>query len=84
MLNALQSLAKSNGGGGGGAQSLTGGEVAGLGPGGVAGEEAAEGGGAVALQPRPEQLDPFLQTAHGGSPPPRGRADGRGMVRRMD
>lgn len=39
----------------------TGGEVAGLGPGGVAGEEAAEGGGAVALQPRPQQLHPFLQ-----------------------
>lgn len=34
--------------------------MAGLGPGGVAGEEAAEGGGAVALQPRPEQLHPFI------------------------
>jgi hypothetical protein len=51
--------------------------VAGLGPGGVAGEEAAEGGGAVALQPRPEQLHPFLQEdTHG-------RGGRRGVLQRM-
>jgi len=34
--------------------------VAGLDPGGVAAEEAAERGGAVALQPCPQQLHPLL------------------------
>jgi hypothetical protein len=35
--------------------------VAGLDPGGVAAEEAAERGGAVPLQPCPQQLHPLLQ-----------------------
>jgi len=34
--------------------------VAGLDPGGVAAEEAAERGGAVALQPCPHQLHPLI------------------------
>lgn len=36
------------------------GELGWLGPDDVAGEDAAEGQGAVALQPCPQQLNPFL------------------------
>jgi hypothetical protein len=43
----------------------TAGEVAGLLLDSVAAEQAAEGGGAVALQPCPKQLHPFLRETKG-------------------
>lgn len=64
----------------------TGGEMGGLEVGGVAGEEAAEGEGAVALQPGAQQLHPLLRASPWGESTNQatskfnlGREEGRGV-----